>query len=84
MALNDPAITSELIYEQLKHHSPYFWLEQMVFLTSFGVDDNDFISGYRQQYDKSLELFNRTVGADSSASQNGFFGTLMILLIGFY
>ena len=36
------------------------------------------------QYDKSLELFNRTVGADSSASQNGFFGTLMILLIGFY
>ena len=48
------------------------------------VDDNDFISGYRHQYDKSLELFNRTVGADSSASSNGFFGALMILLIGFY
>ena len=31
-SLDDSQVTDELIWEQIKHHAPYFWLERSVFL----------------------------------------------------
>jgi len=59
----DENLTLDKLQNEWMHHSPYFWLERMTFLVTFGFDMPEYIQELRTEYEKSLLPFNRTISS---------------------
>jgi len=55
----DDNLTISTLMEEIKHMSPYFWLERIVFLVGFGFNDQGMVDIMKEIYAESIKPFNR-------------------------
>ena len=47
----DPDLHIDTLWDEMRHHSPYFYLERLVFLSAIGIDDEITMGIRRSLYD---------------------------------
>ena len=54
----DPELTIDTLWEEMKHHSPYFHLERLVFLSAIGLNDEFTMGIKRASFDAAMKPFD--------------------------